>query len=121
MIINEKLGTSNKAVIADGLYRFRITAYKKTISNRGEPLLEVNTILDIGEKYDLSFVLTRENSGRLCDFFVSVGLKTRGVPINVDNVIENLVNTQGYVMIVDGFPTKFLNFRDMEELYDRLL
>ncbi len=111
LVINEKFGIRNS--VNDGLYRFVVVSFKEATTNRNEPLLVVETELDNGEKFSMPFLLTDENSGRLSEFFVSIGVKKRGVPILYSEAKECMIGKSGHVLIKNNIPFKFLNVNDM--------
>lgn len=111
-VINEKFGLTSSD-IPDGMFRFEVVSYREMETNRGEPCLVVKVRLDNNMLFEIPFLLTTKNTGRLCEFFVAVGVKIRGVPIKVSEAIENLDNKSGYVMVKDGLAYKFFNFSDV--------
>lgn len=111
LVINEKFGVRNS--VSDGLYRFVVVSFKETTTNREEPLLLVDVKLDDGNKFTIPLLLTEDNTGRLCEFFCSIGLKKRGVPVLYETVRDSMVGKQGHVLIINNVPVKFLNLGDL--------
>ncbi len=114
MVINESFGIK-KQEIPDGLYKFELVGIRETVSRRNEPCIVFKArLLDIETIYEFPIPAIDECKTRLCDLFVSLGIKKRGVPIKLRDALDECVGKSGYVMIKDGFAIRFLDFKDLE-------
>ncbi len=122
MVLNESFGIKHQD-IPDGLYKFEMVGIRETISKRDEPCLVFKVrLLDIEKIYEFPIPAIDQCKTRLCDLFVSLGIKKRGVPIRLSEAVNNAVGKTGYIMIKDGFAIRFLDFKDLEDGYnDRVL
>lgn len=117
--INESFGIKNKKV-KDGMYMFEVLDYKLTSSKKGEPLLSVKVRLDTGELWTIPFVLTNNSVSRLCEFLVSIGVKERGIPVVLADVLEKIIGKTGMCYITNGLALRFIYIHDLIEEKEEL-
>lgn len=110
--IGESLGTNNE-YIEDGMYIFDVLDYEYKQTKRGEPLLIFRTKLDNNKIYNIPFILTSSAISRLCEFLVALGVKVRGIPVLLSDVIDDVIGKTAMCYISNRLAIRFLFIQDL--------